>query len=72
MSVEPGLALVPDDKEKKVFWKVPTDTYMVLLLHFAMISTAWKMVALSVDDACAWCRDVMFTLVPVVVQRFLA
>jgi hypothetical protein len=71
MSVEPGLVLVPDDKEKKVFWKMPIDTYMVLLFHFAIISTAWEMVALSVGDAHAWCREVMFTLVPAVVQKFL-
>jgi hypothetical protein len=51
MSVEPGLVLVPDDKEKKVFWKMPIDTYMVLLFHFAIISTAWEMVALSGGDA---------------------
>ena len=50
---------------------MPIDTYMVLLFHFAIISTAGEMVALSVGDAHAWCRGVMFTLVPAVVQKFL-
>ena len=66
-----GVALVPDDKEKKMFWKLPRDAYAVLLYHFAIISAAWEMVPLSASDAQAWCKAVMFTLIPAPVQKFL-
>ena len=63
--------LVPDDKNKKFFWRVPSQVYAWLLYHFAMLSPTWVLSTFSTADAELWCRQVLRELLPVRLQKFL-
>ena len=63
--------LVPDDKNKNFFWKVPCQVYAWLLFHFAMLSPTWVLSSFSTVDAERWCRQVLQVLLPARLQRFL-
>ena len=71
MHVSPGFTVVPDDKQKKFFWQVPTLCYQWLLIHFAMLSPAWELTCLSHEEAEDWCHGVLRTLLPDRVKRFI-
>ena len=63
--------LVPDDKNKKFFWRVPSQVYAWLLYHFAMLSPTWVLSTFSTADAELWCRQVLRELLPVRLQKLL-
>ena len=63
--------LVPDDKQKKFMWRMPLVCYYWLLLKFAMVSPAWELSALRLEDAEAWCQEVFRILLPARLKMFL-
>lgn len=58
MTVDTSEVLVPDDKEKKIMWELPLLCYQWLLFKFAMLSPAWELSVLGLNDAEAWCQEV--------------
>lgn len=58
MTVDTSEVLVPDDKEKKFMWELPLLCYQWLLFKFAMLSPAWELSVLGLNDAEAWCQEV--------------
>ena len=71
MTVDASDVLVPDDKHKKYMWKVPLLCYQWLLLKFALLSPAWELSVLRVEDAEAWCHEVFRILLPARLNMFL-
>ena len=71
MSVNASEVLTPDDKDKKFMWKVPLLCYQWLLFKFAMLSPAWELSSLGLEDAEAWCQEVFRILLPTRLKAFL-
>ena len=71
MSVNASEVLTPDDKDKKFMWKVPLLCYQWLLFKFAILSPAWELSSLGLEDAEAWCQEVFRILLPTRLKAFL-
>lgn len=58
-----GTAVVPDDKAKKVAWKMPVASYLLLCMSFASASVTWERCTVSQAEANQWlCMFVMSVL----------
>ncbi len=71
MSRQGGVSIVPDDKNKKHAWRMPTYVYHALLAFFVLFSSNWTMTGISADTANKLCLDAILALVPQHLLGFL-
>ena len=50
-AVQTDFVAVPDDKNKKVGWKMPVASYILLCVSFAFAATSWEHTVLHEDEA---------------------
>lgn len=71
MSRQGGVSIVPDDKNKKHAWRMPTHVYHTLLAFFVLFSSNWAMTGISADAANNLCLDAILAMVPQHLLGFL-
>lgn len=71
MSRQGGVSIVPDDKNKKHAWRMPTHVYHTLLAFFVLFSSNWAMTGISADTANNLCLDAILAMVPQHLLGFL-
>lgn len=67
----PGLIICPDDKIKQYKWKVPVQSYFLMMAWFVCVSTSWHATSITPTEANAWCLTVLLTFVPRALHRHL-
>lgn len=71
MSCRREWSIVPDDKNKKHAWKMPTHVYQILLAFFVLLFSNWVLTQVFVQSANELCLHTVMTLVPQQLHVFL-
>ena len=71
LRARPTSLRIPDDKDRKAVWHVSADTYLVLMMCYALLSPTWSLTALDADHANLLVMLTLLRVVPSKLHRWL-